>query len=51
MFKIQEFFKGKKTYIAGVLMIIAGFLTENSELIFEGLGIITLRAGIQKAIK
>ena len=45
------FFKGKKTYIIGILMIILGYLQGNNQMIMEGLGFITLRAGVSKAIK
>lgn len=45
---IFEFLKGKKTYIVGSLMIILGLLQGNNELILQGLGLLTLRAGIAK---
>lgn len=48
MEQIIEFLKGKKAYIAGVLMIALGILTDNHQLILEGLGVLTLRAGISK---
>lgn len=41
-----DFLKGKKTYIVGILMIILGLLNGDQKMIFEGLGFITLRAGI-----
>lgn len=43
---IKEILKGNKTYIIGVMMIVIGYLEGNTELIMEGLGVITLRAGI-----
>jgi len=49
--KIREGLKSKKTYIIGVLMILLGILQTNSNLILEGLGLITLRAGIADAVK
>jgi len=45
---LKEFLKGKKTYVVGIVMIILGYLQKNQQLILEGLGIITLRAGITK---
>ena len=45
---ILEFFKGKKTYIVGCLFIILGILQNDQNMILEGLGFITLRAGISK---
>lgn len=41
---------GKKTYIIGVLMILLGFLQGDNQLVLEGLGFITLRAGVKKAL-
>jgi len=46
--KLWQFQKGKKAYITGILMIILGYQSGNNQLILEGLGIITLRAGIAK---
>ena len=48
---IINFLRGKKTYIVGILMVILGFLQEDSELILEGVGFVTLRAGIGKVGK
>ena len=45
---IIDFLKGKKAYIVGVLMITLGLLQGNNQLILEGLGVMTLRAGIGK---
>ena len=42
------FFKGKKTYIIGLLMIILGYLQGDNQMIMTGLGFLTLRAGIGK---
>jgi hypothetical protein len=47
--KIIIFLKGKKTFIIGVLMIALGLLTDNKEMVLQGLGFITLRAGINGA--
>lgn len=46
--KFIEFFKGKKTYIIGALMIILGLLNGDNQMVLEGLGFITVRAGIAK---
>lgn len=46
--KIIEFFEGKKTYIVGTLMIALGLLTDDKKMILEGIGFITLRAGMKK---
>ena len=43
---VVSFFKGKKTYLIGILMVILGLLQDNQETILTGLGFITLRAGI-----
>ena len=42
----MNFLKGKKTYIVGLLMIALGLLTADNPLVLEGLGLITLRAGV-----
>lgn len=49
MMQFIDFLKGKKTYIVGSLMIILGLLQGDNQMIFEGLGLITLRAGVAKA--
>ena len=43
-----EFFKGKKTYVIALLMILLGWLNNDQKLILEGLGLMALRAGIAK---
>ncbi len=48
MTQIIEFLSGKKAYITGTMMIVLGILTDNHQLILEGIGLITLRAGISK---
>lgn len=48
MQKLILFFQGKKTYAIGVLMILLGVLQGDSKLILEGIGFITLRAGMKK---
>lgn len=45
---VREALKGYKTYIVGCLMIGIGVYTKDSVLVLEGLGLITLRAGISK---
>ena len=48
---ISEFIKflsGKKAYIVGILMVALGLLDGDNELALEGLGVITIRAGISK---
>lgn len=49
MTKVINFFSGKKTYIVGLLMITLGYMTQDNQLMLEGLGLITLRAGIAKS--
>ena len=48
MDKIKQMFSGKKAYIVGVLMIALGLMQGDNSLILEGLGVISLRAGIAK---
>lgn len=48
MSSIVNFFKGKKAFIVGTLAVILGLLNGNTEMVMQGLGIITLRAGIAK---
>ena len=48
---LKDFFKGKKTYIIGLLMIVLGILQGDNQLVLEGLGLITLRAGIAYTVK
>ena len=43
---IKEAFKGKKTYLIGGLMIALGLLNGDNQMILEGFGFLTLRAGI-----
>lgn len=45
---ILTFLSGKKTYAIGILMVSLGLLTDNNQMVLEGLGFITLRAGIGK---
>lgn len=47
---IIEFLRGKKTYIVAVLTIALGILQHNNEMVLQGVGFITLRLGITKAI-
>ena len=44
--KIAEAFRGKKTYIVCVLMILLGILQGDQNLILEGLAIVGIRLGI-----
>ena len=48
MENIKTFLSGKKTYIVGILMIALGLLQGDNQLILEGLGLLSLRAGISK---
>jgi hypothetical protein len=43
-----ELFKGKKAYIVGTLTVILGLINGDTAMVMQGLGIITLRAGIAK---
>ena len=49
MENLKTFLSGKKTYVVGILMIALGLLQKDNQLILEGLGLLTLRAGISKA--
>lgn len=46
MEKVITFFKGKKTFIVGTLMVILGLMTDNMQMVMEGIGFMTLRAAI-----
>jgi len=48
MSKVIDFLKGKKTFIVGGLLILLGILQGDTETILEGLGLMTLRAGLGK---
>lgn len=48
MTSIITFLSGKKTYIVGVLMIVLGYFQQNNDMILQGIGLLTLRAGIAK---
>ena len=48
MKKVLDYLSGKKAYIVGVLMIVLGVLQGDNELILQGLGVLTIRAGIAK---
>ena len=43
-----EFLQGKKAYIVGMLMVALGLLQWNLDMVLQGLGVITVRAGIAK---
>ncbi len=49
--KVYYFLKGKKTYIVGGLMIVLGYLQNDNQMIMDGLGFMTIRAGIKTAIQ
>lgn len=46
-----KFFKGKKTFVVAILMISLGLLNGDNTLVLEGLGLITLRLGMNKVGK
>ena len=48
---IIEILRGRKTYIIGILMVILGLLNGDNQMVLEGLGLITLRAGVAKLEK
>lgn len=50
MNNIVEFFKGKKTYIIGVLMIALGLLQGDYQMVLTGIGFLTMRAAIAKGV-
>ena len=41
-----NFLKGRKTFITGFVMIALGLLTDDTTLILEGIGLMTLRHAI-----
>ena len=48
MTKVIEFLKGKRTFVVGGLLVLLGILQGETAMILEGLGLITLRLGINK---
>lgn len=48
---MKTYFSGKKTYIVGILMIILGFMTDDTQGILTGIGFVTGRAAISKLEK
>ena len=46
--KMIEFLKGKKAYLVGLVTVVLGLLNGDTQMVLQGLGIITLRAGIAK---
>jgi hypothetical protein len=44
-----DFLSGKKAYIVGGLMIVLGLMQGNNDIVLQGLGVITLRMGINKS--
>ena len=49
--KLTSFFDGKKTYIIGILLVILGVLQNENQTILEGIGLMTLRSGVEKTLK
>jgi len=45
---VKGLLSGKKTYIVGILLVVLGYLQNDNTTILEGIGLITLRAGISK---
>ncbi len=43
-----ELLQGSKTYIIGGAMIIVGIYNQDIEMILQGVGLMTLRAGVAK---
>ena len=43
---IWDFLSGKKTYIAGGLMIVLGLIQNDTQMILEGIGLLTLRQSV-----
>ncbi len=43
-----DFLKGKKSYIVGAVALAYGLLTGNGDAVIQGIGLMTLRAGIAK---
>lgn len=46
---IQALLKGKKSYFIGTLTVILGLLNGDTQMVMTGLGILTLRAGIENS--
>lgn len=46
--QIQAFLAGKKTYLIGASMVLAGLANQDYTLVQEGLAVMFLRAGIEK---
>jgi len=47
--QIMAALRGRKTYLIGALMVLLGWLRHDPQMILEGLGLSTLRAGVAKA--
>jgi hypothetical protein len=45
--QVWDYFKGKKTFITGALMIVLGFMQGDNQMIMEGIGFITLRSALK----
>mgnify|MGYP001567045478 CR=1 FL=1 len=43
-----SFLSGYKTYLVGIAMIILGYYNSDSQMLMEGIAVITLRQGIAK---
>ena len=48
---IKEIFRGKKTYIVGILFILLGIIQGDTALILTGLGFMGLKAAVVKTIR
>ena len=46
--KLRTLLSGKKTYLIAILMIALGLLTDNHEMILEGLAFFGLRIAVSK---
>lgn len=46
--KILNFFTGYKTFIAGFCAVVYGIYTKDAQLIFTGIGLVTLRQALTK---
>ena len=44
--QVYDFFRGRKAYIVGIMMITVGYLQGDGDLILQGMSVCALRAGI-----
>lgn len=47
--KLRSLASGKKTYVVALLMIALGIMNGDNQMVLEGIGFLTLRAGISKS--